>query len=821
MNTGTHNGWHFQNTVALVVAAGLTAGVFGQPCAPYWSDRFASAFDGTVSALVWYDDGAGPALYAAGDFTRAGGVPARGIARWNGQRWSAVGDPNAAGLDSYAAALAVHDDGTGPALYVSGQFSSAGGVPANRIARWNGHTWSALGAGLTLPGHLVSFDDGAGPALYAGYVATGLPSTSRVSRWRNGAWSPVGVITNGLVYQLGVYDDGNGPRLVAAGTIRVADGQTVNNVARWDGTTWGPLGSGLAHSAYALGVYSPAGAPASLIVATQESSGLFPDTRLMRWDGGSWTQIGWIPQGYTPTLTPWQDGGTAAFCAAGYMSTVNGIATGNVARWDGATWSAVGSGASALIRTAIPGTPGAPGLWLGGAFVLAGGAPASRVTHWTGTQYEPVGVTAIGQCIADGSVQALLPARLAGAATPHLFAGGRFTQAGSCVAPYVAEWYGAGWRPLGDGLGGDYPEGGTTQIYGPSVEGLAVFDDGGGAALYVTGDFITAGGLICNNIARWDGAAWQPLDTGLDAWGRGLAVFDAGNGPALYVGGLFSQAGSVAANRLASWNGTSWSAVPDYTISGTVYVLYVYDDGAGPALYVGGDYLMYYSGGGSAAYLSKWNGQTWTSLQYPGTPVHALQAFGGKLYIGAKSRLVAWDGTNYTPVADSDLPQRSLAVFDDGAGPALFVGGEFTQIGGIAAGYLARFDGSVWSSPAGGVSNNGMRAPAAFVRALAVHDDGGPAGAALYVGGYFLTAGPQSAACLAEWRRAGTPVSGDVNCDTHVDFGDINPFVQMLSDLPGWQATYPCCPVSNGDINRDGHVDFGDINPFVALLSQS
>jgi glycosidase len=62
---------------------------------------------------------------------------------------------------------------------------------------------------------------------------------------------------------------------------------------------------------------------------------------------------------------------------------------------------------------------------------------------------------------------------------------------------------------------------------------------------------------------------------------------------------------------------------------------------------------------------------------------------------------------------------------------------------------------------------------------------------------------------------------GDVNCSGAVDFGDINPFVLMLSDLSAWRAAYPVCPTLNGDINADGTVGFGDINPFVTLLSGS
>jgi hypothetical protein len=82
--------------------------------------------------------------------------------------------------------LAVFDDGTGPALYVGGQFAGAGGVPATRIARWDGVSWSALGSGTDAWVHeMIGFDDGTGPALFVGgdfSTAGGAPSTA-MARW--------------------------------------------------------------------------------------------------------------------------------------------------------------------------------------------------------------------------------------------------------------------------------------------------------------------------------------------------------------------------------------------------------------------------------------------------------------------------------------------------------------------------------------------------------------------------------------------------------------------------------------------------------------
>lgn len=61
---------------------------------------------------------------------------------------------------------------------------------------------------------------------------------------------------------------------------------------------------------------------------------------------------------------------------------------------------------------------------------------------------------------------------------------------------------------------------------------------------------------------------------------------------------------------------------------------------------------------------------------------------------------------------------------------------------------------------------------------------------------------------------------GDLNCDGAVTYGDINPFVRVLSNRSAWLVAYPDCPVENADINWDGEISYGDINPFLALLSE-
>lgn len=124
-------------------------------------------------------------LYAGGDFTEAGGASARHIAAWDGQSWQAVGE----GVDGPVRAMTTFNDGTGEALIVGGQFTSAGsGVDAGRIARWNGSAWSALGPGFDdeVMGIYAITEGPFAPALIAGgdFYMAGEKDVNRVAIWR-------------------------------------------------------------------------------------------------------------------------------------------------------------------------------------------------------------------------------------------------------------------------------------------------------------------------------------------------------------------------------------------------------------------------------------------------------------------------------------------------------------------------------------------------------------------------------------------------------------------------------------------------------------
>lgn len=104
---------------------------------------FALGANESIRALQLFDrDGAGPGaleLYAGGSFTLAGGTSAANLARFDGTSWFDVGG----GVGGSIASLAVFDpDAAGPiprALYAAGTFGTAGGLPAAGLAHFVDH----------------------------------------------------------------------------------------------------------------------------------------------------------------------------------------------------------------------------------------------------------------------------------------------------------------------------------------------------------------------------------------------------------------------------------------------------------------------------------------------------------------------------------------------------------------------------------------------------------------------------------------------------------------------------------------------------------
>ena len=254
---------HMRAALLAAATVALAAHASAQPLCGTW-EPLADGFEGgfatsgpRISEMVAFDAGDGMQLYVAGNFEVVidpvlGPVRAPGLARWDGRTWSAVPGLIGAGneLDGRGAAMEVWDDGTGPALYVGGDFVNAAGLAANGLARWDGVTWSVLGDPATagLIGRVLAIqphDFGAGEELVIG-GRFGLPSgevLAGVYRWNGAAWLPAGddAPRDGAVYELASF----GGDLYASGPFQMLGDEQAAGIVRFDGSTWSvPAGDG-------------------------------------------------------------------------------------------------------------------------------------------------------------------------------------------------------------------------------------------------------------------------------------------------------------------------------------------------------------------------------------------------------------------------------------------------------------------------------------------------------------------------------------------------------------------------------------------------
>jgi len=730
-----------------IVASSVPSAAQGGGCEPSWQHTFGGVTDvvGTLSVGVVFDDGsgAGARLFVGGGFTRVATDHPSNVVAFDGTSWHSVGTIT----NGSVSALVVFDDGSGPALYAGGAFLVADGVAVNHVARWDGTSWSAVGGGTDdVVQCFAVFDDGSGAALYAGglFTTAGGAAASHIARWDGASWSALGSGTNKSVLALAVADDGSGRALYAGGNLTVAGGLAANHVASWDGASWSPLGSGTDDRVLSLREFDDGGGPALYAGGQFLDAGGGAANHVAKWNGASWSPLAGGADGDVYALEVFDDGNGSGLYASGTFARVDGIPTSHVARWNGASWAVLPESSTPhsnreLLAVFDDGSGGGPALY------------TDNDWRWNGTAWTRV---TVAPHILDQLVLALTSFDDGGG--PALYAGGGFTTDGEVALNHIARWDGEHWGPLAGGL----PE---------AVNALAVLDEPSGPTLYAGGAF-ALGGLGGSRVARWDGASWHPL-VPLSRSVFTLAVFDdgSGGGPSLYAGGQFTDSLTRPLYRVAKWDGSDWkglqSGISSNGTSVAVYAMTTFDDGTGPALYVGGQFEL--AGGAPAESIARWDGSAWSALGsgvsdggFQGY-VDALTVFddgtGPALYAAGKftvaggvpaNRVARWDGASWSALGDGlNSNVYALSVFDDGSGPALYAGGEFTTAGGGAAGLIAKWDGASWSPLGSGLGTGVFPA----VRALTVFDD--PESApALFVGGSFLAAFDSHDSRIARWQ---------------------------------------------------------------------
>jgi trimeric autotransporter adhesin len=263
-------------------------------------------------------------VVVGGTFTSLAGVAVNRLGRFDGTTWSPLGSGVSGSVNSSVSALATMPNGD---VIAGGEFQTAGGVPAQRVARWSGTAWSAMGAGLggNVTG-LLARPNG-------DVIASGL-FVDRLARWDGSLWLGILPATTGATVASMVALP-NGDLAVTGSGLFAGSSEFV---WRWDGASWSAL----------------PGAPAVGVLAVDRSGQLLLGSaqQVSRWNGSAWLAVAPIAtQGFALTqLQPLPDGSLLGAFAAGSTPS---LVTSEIRRWNGQSWSVDATADGLVSRMAL------------------------------------------------------------------------------------------------------------------------------------------------------------------------------------------------------------------------------------------------------------------------------------------------------------------------------------------------------------------------------------------------------------------------------------------------------------------------------------
>jgi hypothetical protein len=141
---------------------------------------------GAVNAMQVFNN----QLVLVGNFTTVGSpaLPNSAyVASWNGSSWSTFG-LTTANTSNSPLSIGVHNN----QLHVGGSFTTIGGITANRIVRWNGAAWEAVGGGAA--NSVEAINSYNSELVITGSFAQvdGTTGAAGIARWNGSQWRPLG-----------------------------------------------------------------------------------------------------------------------------------------------------------------------------------------------------------------------------------------------------------------------------------------------------------------------------------------------------------------------------------------------------------------------------------------------------------------------------------------------------------------------------------------------------------------------------------------------------------------------------------------------------
>ncbi|MGY6630337.1 MAG: choice-of-anchor D domain-containing protein [Wenzhouxiangella sp.] len=567
-----------------------------------WSSIDPSGADGLSSSIRTLQVYQGE-LFAGGRFIQVDGTPVNDLVRWNGSQWLPVGSVSglSAGFPTTSIdSMVVHQG----ALYVGGNFTHVGGIPANNIARWQDGVWSGL------PSNNSADDQGIAQPVTAMHVwgdNLAIASRSPAVLWQwNGEQivelpqpAPAEPLSPIVISHL-TEVDGN---LVAVGGFRPRPNILLPTVAaaRWTGDTWVPLSGDVTTEPSAAGNNQP-GTSLAWFEGQLVVGGHFRQVANHWVNGlGTWNGTTWGPlestgsgiSGWANTSTQWND----SLVVAGQFEWAGSQRVNHIGRWDGQQWQAL---------TDQNGDPGVgldePGidpeihglyvignsLFVVGRFDRAGVSVTRGLARHDGQRWWPVSVPVSDQSFAEITASYLWQGEL-------IISVALNDEFGNESGSSILAFNGQSWRVIGtlDPLEGF--SGGTVRHM------ISHAGD-----LFVAGTFALINGQPIIDIARFDGQNWMPMPA--TPFGTSSQL-----GPMAVWNDRLVVASGTSSIGAAIWDGQEWSLLGDelspplYSASGITRLQVV-----GPHLYARGTLSSWQTFPTETA--ARWDGEEWALL---------------------------------------------------------------------------------------------------------------------------------------------------------------------------------------------------------------
>lgn len=657
-------------------------------------------------------------IYVGGQFTTAGDIFVKYIAKWNPvtNSWSRLQCGTSDGVNGTVSAIAV----SGDMVFVGGQFTALGnGTPAGHIAIWNssGGNWSTLASGtsngvngnvnaialcgndLYIGGNFTALNDGTA----ANYVASWNLST--------GSWSPLlSGTSNGVSAQVNALAVKDNNIFIGGKFTFLGNGTTsANRIAIWNNSahTWSVLPYGTSNgvnndvsSIAVTGDYVYFGGSFTFLGDNSTFA-----KRIARWNtlSGSWSILpAELSDGTGGNILALAASGNDIYAGGYFTSLGNGSAANRIAKWNSASnsWSAlVGSAVNGLYSSVNAIASSGSNIYIGGDFTVLGDGitPVRNIAKWNG------GWSQIG----GGNNGLPGPVNAISVSGSNVFMGGQFNYLSDFAtsANNIVKWNGSSWSVV--------PCGSSNGVKG-TVYSIAV----NGNDVYVGGNFILFGDeTSANRIAKWNSItnSWSALPCGSSNGVNGTVYAIAISGNDIYAGGSFTALGdNTPAGGIAKWDAAagSWSVLPCETsngVSGTVYALCQ----SGDYIYAGGSFSTL-GNGTIVQNIARWNtvSNTWSALAGGGNrgvsgPVYAIAADDNNIFAGGSFDNLVNSSTSARNIARWNLSANSWYPLGSGINNGvsqtvkalvvcngdLYVGGQFPALGdGTPAMNLAKWN---------------------------------------------------------------------------------------------------------------------------------